>query len=108
MPKTFFNGAFAASDLRKSTPKAEVQKPVVKVTIIKRDDKTDVDKQLDTLLETLLASGQKEKAYMIQQIYEKSTDFTVDLINNINGKDHSKEMSATDATGEFFSKVKIS
>ena len=104
MPKTFFNGAFAASDLRKSTPKAEVQKPVVKVTIVKRDDKTEVEKQLDTLLETLLASGQKEKAYMIQQIYEKSNDFSVDLINKINGKDHTNQMSATDATGKFFFK----
>ena len=98
MPKSFFNGAFAASDLRKSTPKTEVPKPAIKVTIIQRDDKSEGEKLLDNLLETLLASGQKEKAYMIQQIHEKSTEFSVDLINKINGKDHSKEMSATDAT----------
>ena len=93
LPKSFFNGGFVASDLRQSAPK-----PKIKVTIEKRDDKSEVEKQLDTLLESLVALGQNEKAFLIQKIYEKTSDFSMDLINKIDGKDLSNEMSATDAT----------
>ena len=90
LPKSFFNGAFIASDLRKSAPKVEVPK----VTIVKRDDKSDIEKQLDNVLESLVASGHNEKAFLIQKIFENSSDFSVDLINKMNGKDLSNEMSA--------------
>ena len=89
----FFDGNFVASDLRKCATKNEKSK--VSVTIVKNENKPEIEKQLDFVLESLVASGQKEKAYLIQQIYEKNTDFSVDIINKINGKDLSNEMSAT-------------
>ena len=91
----FFDGIFVASDLRKSVKK-EPSKP--KVIIEKREGKSEVEKQLDNLLESLVALGQNEKAFLIQKIFQNTSDFSVDIINKINGKDLSNEMSATDAT----------
>ena len=91
----FFDGVFVASDLRKSAPS---EAPKVKVTINKREDKSNIEKQLDDLLESLVALGQNEKAFLIQKIFEKTSDFSTDIINKINGKDLSNEMSPTDAT----------
>ena len=100
--KKFFDGHFVISDLKKTVSKPEVPVPkplrLPKVTIVRREDKPQIEKDLDNLLEGLLKSGQKEKAYLIQQIFEKPKDFSEDVIRKIQGKDKSNVMTPTDAT----------
>ena len=101
--EVFFNKYFKASDLRLpkvrvEKPKPKPKKPNVTVTIFKRDDKPDVENDLDKVLENLIKNGQPEKAYLIQQVYENSTDFAVDLIHKLNGTDKSNVMTPIDGT----------
>ena len=95
----FFNNVFKASELRLPKPKPEPPpRPKVSVTIVKRDNKSELENNFDKVLGQLLANGEKEKAYMLQQVFENSRDFSIDLINKINGIDKSNEMSAADGT----------
>ena len=97
--ENYFENVFKASDLRLPKPKPKPPPPPnVSVTIVKRDNKSELENNFDKVLGQLLADGEKEKAYMLQQVFQNSRDFSIDLINKINGKDKSNEMSVADGT----------